>query len=139
MSSNKALFLSVLIFMVMDVCYIYIVKTRYMQMISNIQQGDHIAIRVYAIILCYIFVIGGLVFYVIPYAKKLKGNRHISLKDTLYYAFTVGGVFGAIVYGVYNLTNLSLFKYFSLTLAITDIIWGVVLYTTATLIYLLVE
>ncbi len=127
---NLALLTSFFILLLMDVCYIYIIKVGYMNMIQKVQNGDDINIQVYAVILSYIFVICGLVFYVIPYAQK------VSRKSKLYTALTIGGLYGVLVYGVYNTTNLALFKHFSFTHAVGDILWGGILYTIATLVYL---
>jgi uncharacterized membrane protein len=48
----------------------------------------------------------------------------------------VGGVFGLVVYGVLCTTNVSLFKDFSVSTAIVDTLWGGILYTVATFVYL---
>jgi uncharacterized membrane protein len=132
-----ALLFSVFVLLVMDVFYINLVRTQYLKMITNIQGGSEVSIRFYGVALSYLFIIVGLTMYVLPYARKMKGTKHLTFRDALSIALSVGGVFGGVVYGVYNMTNLSLFKHFALTSALLDVMWGVALYTVPTLVYLL--
>ena len=52
-----------------------------------------------------------------------------SKKDVLIY----GGLFGLIVFGVYDLTAGAVIKKWDLNLAIIDILWGVFLFTVSSL------
>jgi len=73
-----------------------------------------------AIIFYLLFIIGILVFVVIP------GLEADSLKATLLRA----ALFGLITYATYDLTNLATLKDWPLTITIVDLIWGIVLSTT---------
>ncbi len=72
-----------------------------------------------AIIFYIIFVIGMLVFVVLPGLKKG------SLKSTLVHA----AFFGVLTYSTYDLTNLATLENWPVVVTIVDIIWGGVLTT----------
>ena len=46
-----------------------------------------------------------------------------------------GGGFGFIVYGVYNLTTLSILKNHNWQISLVDMLWGTFLYTLTSMIY----
>ena len=71
-----------------------------------------------AVAITYIFLIYGLNYFII--------RNHRSIKDA--------ALFGLIVYAVYEFTNLSLFKNWSVLTAIIDTIWGAVLFGLTTAI-----
>jgi uncharacterized membrane protein len=71
-----------------------------------------------AAIIFYLMFIGGLVVFVISPAIE---------KSSWTYALIYGAMFGLITYATYDLTNLATLKDWSLTVAIVDMIWGMVL------------
>ncbi|MFH5836163.1 DUF2177 family protein [Proteiniclasticum sp. C24MP] len=68
-----------------------------------------------AALIFYAMFIAGLVFFVINPAIE---------KESLIYAIIVGGFFGFITYGTYDLTNLATLKDWPVTITIIDLIWG---------------
>ena len=70
-----------------------------------------------AVIFYILFVIGVLVFVVLP------GLKEESLKTTLLRA----ALFGLITYATYDLTNLAIVKDWPAIVAFVDIVWGTVL------------
>jgi len=72
-----------------------------------------------AIIFYLMFIVGVLVFVVLPGLEKQ------SLKITLIRAV----LFGLITYATYDLTNLATIRDWPLTVTIVDLIWGMVLTT----------
>jgi len=72
-----------------------------------------------AIIFYLLFIVGILVFVVIP------GLETDSLRATLLRA----ALFGLITYATYDLTNLATLKDWPLTVTIVDLMWGVILST----------
>lgn len=126
---------SVFIFLVMDATYISVIRKSYLSMIKKIQCGKDVELNIVAMILCYTLLIISLVFYVIPYMElKHVGSTKPSKLKT---AVTIGGAFGALVYGIFSTTNLSLFKDFDIQIALIDILWGGILFTSASMAYML--
>lgn len=68
-----------------------------------------------AAIIFYLLFIAGLIFFVINPAFE---------KDSIVYAFVVGGVFGFITYSTYDMTNLATLKDWPVIITVIDIIWG---------------
>jgi uncharacterized membrane protein len=87
--------------------------------IENIQ-GISLKPNIAFAILSYIFLIGGLIYFV-------QNDLIINKDNYIQKSLINGAIFGLVVYGVYDLTNLSLFKNWNINLAITDIIWGIFL------------
>jgi len=68
---------------------------------------------------CYAIIVVGFYYFVVRERR------------TPYEAFLLG----VFVYGVYDMTTLSVFKQYTLELAIMDMIWGGVLFGTTAAIY----
>lgn len=71
-----------------------------------------------AAVVFYLIFIGGLMFFAINPALA---------KDSIKYAFLVGGLFGFMTYATYDMTNLATLKDWPLVISIIDIIWGTLL------------
>ena len=67
-----------------------------------------------ALVFYFIFIIGILIFSVLPALEK----------DSLIRAVVFGALFGFFTYATYDLTNLATIKDWPLTVVIIDIIWG---------------
>ena len=93
---------------------------RYKVMIKDIQ-GEELKVNMVYAAFAYLLMIIGQQVYVKPLIK--------SKKDVLIY----GGLFGLIVFGVYDLTAGAVIKKWDLNLAIIDILWGVFLFTVSSL------
>ena len=93
---------------------------RYKVMIKDIQ-GEELKVNIIYAAFVYLLMIIGQQVYVKPLIK--------SKKDVLIY----GGLFGLIVFGVYDLTAGAVIKKWDLNLAIIDILWGVFLFTVSSL------
>ena len=93
---------------------------RYKVMIKDIQ-GEELKVNMVYAAFAYLLMIIGQQVYIKPLIK--------SKKDVLIY----GGLFGLIVFGVYDLTAGAVIKKWDLKLAIIDILWGVFLFTASSL------
>ena len=91
---------------------------RYKVMIKDIQ-GEELKVNMIYAVLVYLLMIIGQQVYIKPLIK--------SKKDVLIY----GGLFGLIVFGIYDLTAGAVIKKWDLKLAIIDILWGVFLFTVS--------
>ena len=109
------LILSSLLLLIIDSIYLNFVKNYYNFIVNKIQ-GSDIKIRIISVILCYIFLIFGLNYFII---RK---------KDTIFNSF----ILGLIIYGVFETTNYAIFKNWTLKAVLTDTIWGGILYSLTT-------
>jgi uncharacterized membrane protein len=105
--------LTFLVFLVIDFVWLnYIAKNMYSQKIGHLLAEN--ANLVPALIFYLLFVVGTLVFAVIP------GYEAKSLGKTL----LLGALFGMMTYATYDLTNLATLKNWPLSVTIIDILWG---------------
>jgi len=73
-----------------------------------------------ALIFYFLFIAGIIIFAVLPAVEKGSFGRAILL----------GALFGFFAYATYDLTNLATLKDWPLVVAVTDIVWGMVLTAT---------
>ena len=97
-------------------------RKRFSKLIKKIQKEEPVYNKLY-IAISYIIMISGLLIFVIPNIS----NDNIFL-DSLKY----GGIFGFVVYGIYDFTNLSIFKNYEFSTAIIDILSGTSVYFLTT-------
>jgi len=109
----KTFFIALLFFFIIDVFWIYFVATpMYKQEVASLMQ-----LKIPPAILFYIIFLLGLIFFVI--------NPNQS--NTLFNVFMIGAFYGLVTYGTYDLTVYATMNIFSLKLAATDILWGMIL------------
>lgn len=123
--------LVIILFVIFDFIYVSLVAPKYSLMINNIQK-EPFKINIVSAMLSYIVLIVTLLFVVFPYAK----HRLQSDKSIVRTAFFAGFLIGFAIYGVFNTTNVAIFRKYSIKLAMFDIIWGSMLFFIATLLYL---
>ena len=111
--------LTAIIFVVLDGVYLNLVKNVFNKQIKSIQ-GTDIQINYIYTAITYIFLIFGLNYFIIQRNRSVK------------YA----ALLGLTIYAVYEFTNLSLFKNWSILIGIVDTIWGALLFgITTALVY----
>ena len=107
--------LSAIIFVVLDGFYLNLIKGYFNQQVKKIQ-GTNIQINLIYTAITYVFLIFGLNYFII--------QKHKSVKDA--------ALLGLVIYGVYEFTNISLFKEWSLLTVILDTTWGTILFALTT-------
>jgi uncharacterized membrane protein len=109
--------IAAIVLVVLDSIYLHLIKGYFNYQIKVIQ-GKNISINLTGAVLTYIFLIFGLNYFII------KQNRSI----------TDAAFLGAVIYFVYECTNLALFDKWSLLTVFMDGIWGSVLFALTTFI-----
>lgn len=100
----KDFLLLAFIILLLDLLWLnFVVKESWKNNVRNVQKSE-LDVKVHYAIICYIFIILGVYIFA----------------DNLYKSF----MFGFIVYAIFNLTNLAIFKDYSLKTAIIDTFWG---------------
>ena len=116
------LLISAIVFVCLDFFYLNLMKGYFDKQIKAIQ-GTKIQMNLLAVILCYIFLIFGLNYFII------KPKRSVS--DAF--------LFGLVIYGVYETTNWALFSKWSPITVIMDTLWGGILFALTTYIIRLIH
>ena len=119
------------VMMLLDFIWLNTAKKMYQDMVVTVQKNPF-TVNLWAAVLCYLVLYVGVVCISIPLAKITtektpKLGKHVS-------AVLTGALFGLVVYGVFNLTNLSIFKDYNVTVAMIDTFWGCTLGAVTTLV-----
>jgi uncharacterized membrane protein len=111
---NK-LVLSAVILLVLDALFIYANSAMFKRQIMAVQ-GSPLQMNAVGGILCYIFLIGGLYYFI------LKNKRPV--QDAFW--------LGLVIYGVYETTTYALLKNWNFATVIIDTLWGGILFALTT-------
>lgn len=111
----KTYILSSILFIIIDAIFLSIMSKRFNSMIKNIQ-GSVISLNLPNAIICYLFLMFTINYFVIKDKKTI----------------TDAFLLGLCIYGVYEFTNAAIIKKWNLTNAIIDTVWGGVLFSTTT-------
>jgi len=109
--------ISAIIFITTDYIYLNIVKDYFQNQIQKVQ-GSPIKLNFLGAAICYVFLIIGINYFII--------KPHKSASEAF--------LLGLIIYGVYETTNYTLFKNWSIFTVIIDTLWGGILFATTTYI-----
>lgn len=106
-------FKSSIIFILIDIFWIFLNTKTYNNLVYNIQGSNMIfnLNKFISLLITYLILLIGLNFIVIPYNIPM--------------------LFGLVTYGVYSFTNYSLYNNYPVKLAIIDTLWGIILYFLA--------
>ena len=116
------LLISAIVFVCIDFFYLNFMKNYFNKQVQAIQ-GTPIKMNILATLLCYIFLIFGLNYFII------KPKRSVS--DAF--------LFGIVIYGVYETTNWAIFSKWSPLSVIIDTLWGGILFALTTSIIRLIR
>ena len=114
---NFLMLLSAIIFTSVDFIYLNLFKNYFDKQIQRVQ-GSQTKFNFLGAILCYIFLIIGINYFIIKPRKSVSE------------AFLLG----IVIYGVYETTNYAIFKNWSLLTVIIDTLWGGTLFAITTYI-----
>jgi uncharacterized membrane protein len=112
---DYTLLISAIIFVCIDFFYLNLMKNYFNKQIQAIQ-GTPIKMNLLAAVICYIFLIFGLNYFII------KPKRSVS--DAF--------LFGIVIYGVFETTNWTLFSKWKPFSVIIDTLWGGILFALTT-------
>ena len=105
---------AIITLLVLDILWInFYMGGQYRGLVKNIT-GSVMKPNMLAVVGAYILMVIGLVYFVLPQSD-----------------WRMMALFGGIVYGVYNLTNASIFNKWDKGIMIKDIMWGMFVYTVA--------
>lgn len=106
--------------LVLDYIWLKLNKSSYDKLIRFIQ-GSPISVKVIPAAIAYFLMFVGLIFIVIPMIEMSKDTSFINI-------IKIAGLFGLCVYGIWNMTNMAIFKNYSIKVAVMDTMWGVFIY-----------
>lgn len=123
----KLYFIALPIFFIIDIIWLVLVaRGFYSNQIGFLMKSN---INWTAAIIFYLLFIAGLVFFVIMPALE---------KNSWLHALIFGVFLGLITYATYDLTNLATIKDWPLLVTIVDLIWGMILASTVSVVSFLI-
>jgi uncharacterized membrane protein len=117
MNVAKQLIFPGIILLLLDFIYLSFNKAAFENQVITVQRVA-LKIKIVPAIVCYILLILGLYYFII--------RPHRSVLEAFF--------LGIVIYGVYDSTTYALLKKWDLTLAVTDTLWGGVLFGLTTAI-----
>jgi len=111
----KTIIISAVTMLALDSVYLTAMSNQYGEQIAKVQRTA-VSIKPVGVIACYLFLVFGLYYFI------LRENRPI------FDAFCLG----IVIYGVYDATTYAVLKQWSPFLAITDTLWGGILFSLTT-------
>ena len=108
-----------LIFTIIDAIYLFLMKNNFFKLVNKIQKSS-LHLRIFPTILCYIFLVFSLYYFIV--------SKNASIFDSF--------LLGLGIYGVYDTTNMAIFKNWDYKTVIIDTIWGGILFSLTYFIYL---
>lgn len=127
------LFITTVIYVIMDATWIFINKDLYFQTIKDVQGSELLPKHYFAFILTYMVMIIGLIGICLQLVQT-NIEKYPSIDKNLI-AFLSGGLYGFVVNGIYNMTSYISYKNYSVSISITDTIWAVFLYGIVSILY----
>lgn len=125
----KKILVAIFVLLILDILWInFYMGGQYKKMVPKIQ-GSELEMKFVFAMFAYVLMVVGLVFFVLPNISD-----ETPMKDSLLY----GGLFGIILYGVYDFTAGAVLKDWDTPLAMKDIAWGGFVYTAAAMSTVLV-
>lgn len=109
--------ISGIVLLAIDFIYLTLTKTHFAKQVMLIQRSP-MQLNYIGAIICYMFLIFGLNYFIIQPQR------------TIFDAF----LFGLIIYGTFDFTNMALFQKWSLITSIMDTLWGGTLFALSTFV-----
>jgi len=113
----KRILLSAVILLALDFIYLSANKSAFESLVVQIQRVV-MQVKIVPLIICYAFLIFALNYFI------LRGHHSI----------TEAFLLGLVIYGVYDSTNLAIFKKWNWQIAVMDGLWGGILFALTTAI-----
>lgn len=129
--SIKIYIFAIIFLTIIDAIWIYINKYTYNTLVKGIQ-GSDMKLNIYGALIAYPLMYMGLILFIFPLIKNDPS------KNKLILALKYGGLFGLIIYGVFNATNLAMFTNYNIFIALKDTMWGTFAYFITTYITLMI-
>ena len=107
--------ISAIVLIILDSTYIHLMTGYFKKQVKDVQ-GSPLELNFVGAALCYVFIIFGLNYFIIKNRK--------SVKDAF--------LLGIVIYAVFELTNLALFKNWHILSVLIDTLWGGILFGLTT-------
>jgi len=112
-----SILISAIVLIILDSVYLHLMTGYFKRQVMAVQ-GSPLQLNLVGAALCYVFIIFGLNYFIIKNRK--------SVKDAF--------LLGIVIYAIFELTNLALFKNWHIFSVLIDTLWGGILFGLTTAI-----
>lgn len=135
MEAYSAVFFTVLLYAVLETAWLWFAKSFYSGQFNSFSKDGQLRIRSnVAVVIVYPLLLLG--FWLLVLNEKRKNGGPVL--NTTGFAFLKGAVFGATVYGVYNLTNKATLPGYTWLMTAVDTSWGATVFGVASAFHSLI-
>jgi uncharacterized membrane protein len=113
----------------LDVLWLTLARSMYASTVLRVQ-GSDLRPNYLAGLLAYGLIFVSILCIVVPSVNAASGDGQPSNPGFL--SLRVAGLLGLVIYGIFNLTNLTMFAEYGIRTALVDTLWGTVLYALST-------
>ena len=130
---SKYIYTIIYIF-IAEFIWLYLINSkRYISITEKIQKTKFNVNIKYAI-LSYVLVLISIFYVTVPFViSKISINDNNKIKNIKIFIYSF--IIGFLIYGIYNLTSLSIYTNYTFFIASIDTLWGGILYSTSTLLF----
>jgi hypothetical protein len=118
----KRVVISSVMLLLLDFIYLSYNRHEMEMQVVNIQRVV-MQLKMVPTVMCYLLLIGGLNYFIL--------NRHRPIYEAV--------LFGIVIYGVFDTTNLAMFKKYKWNIALMDTLWGGALFGLTTAVVYALE
>ncbi len=111
------------IMLALDAVWLAFQRGTYANLVQSVQRAPLRSFNIWAAVVAYALMAVGLVAFVLPNVARSPE------KDKLWPSLRYGGLYGLTVYGIYDATNMAIFRAYPLPTALLDVAWGTLLFT----------
>ena len=115
----KELLASSILFLLIDSMYLTSMTPHFTSMVMTIQKSPLKLNMLYTAVV-YVFLISGLYYFILRH-RNTKTVSQLTLD---------AGILGFVIYGVYDFTNIAIFKDWDLKGSLIDTVWGAILHAS---------
>jgi len=116
------------LFLILDSIWFNFSIPSYAQVVQKIQNQPMVVSKLSAIV-AYLLLGLGILYFVLPKVLSTNGSKQ-TVTELLQKAIRWGGLLGLIIYGVFDMTNMTIFRDWTLPISLIDTLWGVVVSST---------
>tara|TARA_B100001758_G_C18410696_1_gene615456 strand:- start:1631 stop:2050 length:420 start_codon:yes stop_codon:yes gene_type:complete len=126
--------LTIIYIFIAEFIWLYLINSkRYISITEKIQKTKFNVNIKYAI-LSYVLVLISIFYVTVPFViSKISINDNNKIKNIKIFIYSF--IIGFLIYGIYNLTSLSIYTNYTFFIASIDTLWGGILYSTSTLLF----
>jgi uncharacterized membrane protein len=123
-----------ILLLLIDSVFVMLISGNYRNMVQSIQ-NNKMRVNLLGVLLSYFTLIFAYYWFIMPKVNELNSMEYKKLAERRNVVFNAF-ILGLVLYGVYDFTNMAIFTKWNPWLALLDVLWGGILFSSLTVILL---